>query len=194
MGSPPFQRAVIPNHRLIAVPHEAAPPVKVGSPKIFSAYGLDRKKILGGLDRQADRDKSPVGSCLIAALSLRLRAAARRRHRCARFRPAGRSRAQPTPGARAGRLGGRHRAPCSPKPLAGQFWGFAKYKRFLRNVVCGFDRVSQKMDLAAVRGGLSPNSLGGRPPRSAENPKTGQARRPQNSPSPAASGGDRARL
>ena len=70
------ERAVIPNHRLFAASHETAPPVKAGSPKIFSAYGLDRKKILGGLDWQAGRDKSPVGSWPVAVLPLRLRAAA----------------------------------------------------------------------------------------------------------------------
>ncbi len=129
----PFLRAVITDHRLIVASHEAALPVKVGSPKIFSAYGLDRKKFLGGLDRQADRDKSPVGPWLIAALPLRLRAVARSRHRRGRFRPAGRGRTRPTPGARAGRLGGRRRAPLAPEPLSGQFSGFAKYKRFLRN-------------------------------------------------------------
>ena len=45
--------------------------------------------------------------------------------------------------------------PLAPEPLAGRFSGFAKYKRFLRAQRKPL-AVSQKMDLAAARGGLSP--------------------------------------
>ena len=72
--------------------------------------------------------------------------------------------------------------PLAPEPLAGRFSGFAKYKRFLRAQRKPL-AVSQKMDLAAARGGLSPFGWKTAPRREKPENRPGAAS-PRRPPSP----------